>query len=83
MFQKNKWVLLSRRKVDIKHPFCSLQVGILRWEGKLKRQHLEQSVELSRVLAVIMSICEFLTFILYFFKCGFYFFSDPKDMTAL
>lgn len=52
---------MSRRKVDIKHPFCSLQVGILKWEEKLKRQHLEQSLELSMVLVVIMSICDLIT----------------------
>lgn len=47
---------MSGRKVDIKHPFCLLQVETLTWEEKLKKQHLEQSVELPRVLVVIMNI---------------------------
>lgn len=50
----------QKKSLGIKHPFCSLQVGTLKWEEKLERQHLEQSLELSRVLVVI-SICVLIT----------------------
>lgn len=51
----------QKKSLGIKHPFCSLEVGTLKWEEKLERQHLERSLELSRVLVVIISIYVLIT----------------------
>lgn len=59
-----------KKSLAIKHPLCSLQVGALKWEEKRERQNLEQSIELSRVLLVIMSIYVLITILFSKFILG-------------